>query len=108
MAFVIGKKKSVWWPVIILEPVNGGKVQRLKIELQFDIEDPDEWEETGDSIDQVLKRVIGDWKHVEAEDKTPVEFNDETLKSLLSLSYARTAIWAAYTGEVLPGAPSKN
>jgi len=108
MGFIVGNKKSVWWPVIINEPADGGKVQRRKIELKFDIEDPDDWEKTDESIEQVLNRVITGWNHVDQAKDTPLPFDDESLKGLLKLSYARTAIWAAYTGEVLPGAPSKN
>ena len=108
MSFVLSEERRVFWPVIINEPVDGGKVQRRKIELQFRIVDCDDWDESGESILDALMNNITGWKGIELQDRTPVEFSDEALMSLLKLPYARTAIWNTYIGEVLPGSSSKN
>jgi len=108
MAFILSEERRVFWPVVISEPVDGGKVSQRKIELEFVICDPEKWDGSEETVSEVLQRSITGWKHVMADETTELSFSDERLKQLLRLSYARTAIWKAFTGEVLPGAAAKN
>jgi len=108
MSFVLAEEKRVKWPVYINEPANGGKTTRRKIEIEYLIVDPEDWEGESRSVSAVLMENITDWDGVENPDKSPVEFCDENLSTLLKVPYARNAIWETYIGQVLTGAELKN
>jgi len=92
--FKLAEKHTVKWPVTIRKPIDGGKVENNKIEVEFEILATDVFEQAnkeGDFLDRVLIAI-----------NTPI-FQGETelafeaaKKSLLRISYARTALTEAY------------
>ena len=108
MSYNLTEDRRVMWPVTINEPADGGKITRRKIDIEFRIDDIAKWEETGESVKDVLTRNIVGWSGLQNSKKEPVPFNDETLEQLLTDPYALPAIWNAYLNEVLAGAEAKN
>lgn len=112
MPFVLNEEKKVWWPITVDEPANKGKTTRRKFELEFIIENPEDWGEPGtadeEKMGDVLSRVVTGWKNVTYEDGTEVEFSTDNLMRLIKPVYVFSAVWQAYTQEVILGAPAKN
>ena len=117
MPYIIEEEKKVWWPVVVPEPINGGKVERRKFQLEFTVEDPEDWfeEEPGEdgekvpeTVEAVLRRVVTNWKDVVGADKKPVEFDSLRFEQMLKKGRNLSAIWAAYREEVVPGIAAKN
>lgn len=110
--YVLQDEFKVWWPVVIPVPSDHGKTQKHEIELQFVVENPDNWGEIGsvdaESTEEVLKRVTVDWKHVNDANEQAIPFSAEKFSKLFAAIYAQKAIIDAYMHEVVPGIDSKN
>jgi len=107
MAYVLQKERKIWWPVIILEPVDDGKVEERKIKLLFTIEARKKWTET-DLVSDILKRVVAGWEFVTDANGDAVPFTKKNFEELCEDERAEMAIWKTYDEQVLAGAPAKN
>jgi hypothetical protein len=128
------KNKTITWPVKVEVAADGGKINKFEFTGEFKLLDDDDrkalvestpelepasiddgeatateidWKEQ--SVDNILKVMTG-WKQVVDENKTPIDFNRETLlaaaRSVHGLSILRginTAI-----NEIATGARAKN
>ena len=93
--------------------MDGGKFKKRIFQLLFTIEEPSTWNDTESGkpelVEDVLQRVVTDWKGVgEAKDK-PIEF-DEALfeKHMILVPYMNRQIFKTYMDNVLPGIELKN
>ncbi|RMF66342.1 MAG: acyl-CoA dehydrogenase [Alphaproteobacteria bacterium] len=110
----------VKWPVIIPVPQDGGRIQRAKIWLHFEVvpleelmqalpeidaslEDP----ETRRRIEDFFAEHVKDWEGVEDENGKPVPFSDEDFRRLFRLGFAQAPIAQAYRA-CLEGRQAKN
>jgi len=95
----------VWWPVTVNVPTDGGKTVKATFNAQFEVLPAKEADEIlyGKSEDHtdLLARVIVGLKGVGSEAGEELPF-EEAKAQLLSITYARTALFEAY-GECANG-----
>jgi hypothetical protein len=94
--FKMVEQRKVWWPVTWDCPVDGGKVSKTQIQMQFILINPDDAQSLIDraqSLDEdeagskpaserkaeLLLELIADWKGVGDEEGQAVEFNRDAL-----------------------------
>ncbi len=110
MAFKLTKKlPPVAWPVKLPEPVDGGKVNIHEVSVTFRQLFDHEIEAAykGKSKKAFLKDVIVNWEGFLDEDGKAVPFSEEVLEQILSISWARDAMFEAHTAMTL-GIAEKN
>ena len=94
--FKLVDSHKVTWPVTIQKPIDGGKVEKHKVDAVFEIlpsEESMELSREGELLERVvvgLKTEIGD------EEGNPVEFEGEIRKRFLRIPYVRAALVEAY------------
>lgn len=103
--------RTVWWPVKINVPQDGGEVNAVTIEMQLSIPKKDEAREAG-KLEQaafeqyMLKRVL-DWRGVVDEENTPLRFSEAMLSDLMQDQYFEVGVTTALMKAAV-GAREKN
>jgi len=92
--FKLAEKHTVKWPVTIRKPIDGGKVENNKMEVEFEILATDEFDQMNKDGD-FLQRVLIAINTPVYKGETELAFEDAK-KSLLRISYARVALTEAY------------
>lgn len=82
---------SVWWPVIIEVPADGGLVQRLEVEGKFRLYHDDAYAAVmkrtqGELIDEVLL----DWRGIKDASDQPLPFSPSAVAELKRIRWALT------------------
>lgn len=110
MAFKLSAgPKSVWWPVDIQIPLDGGGVEVQKIDAQFEIIEQTEHDDIvmgkadrTDLLERVIKNVRQRKKNPKDDDQpildengAPLAFEDAKVLMLLT-PYIRVALYAGY------------
>lgn len=94
---LIDDPELIWWPVVIEQPIDGGKVQKHKIEIQFLLLDEDAYAAQASNGDLAFIRyVVRDWKHVCDASGNEIDFSEPVLNRLISRGYVQVAIVRAY------------
>lgn len=80
---------SVWWPVVIEVPADGGLVQRLEVEGKFRLYHDDEYAELmqrkqGELLDEVLL----DWRGISDEAGHPLPFSPSAMGEMKRIRWA--------------------
>jgi hypothetical protein len=94
--FKLTNKHTVKWPVTIAKPIDGGKVEKHKLEVVFEILASDEYDRVareGDVLERALIGIESQVLHEEGD--VPLEF-EVAKKWLLRIPYARAALLEAY------------
>lgn len=80
---------SVWWPVVIEVPADGGKVQSLEVEGKFRLLHDDDYIATmKDAGVDLLSQVLLDWRGIEDESGAPLAFSPSALAQLKRIRWA--------------------
>lgn len=77
MAFVIRKKKTFFWPVVIKTPKDGGGYDEQKLNLEFKFLKDSELVDLvkkSNSDKELCKAIVVGWKDVLDEQEQPVSF----------------------------------
>lgn len=96
MAFKIAQKKTITWPVTVSIPQDGGKVVKSTFTGEFLHLSKDEIDALNAEGRDLLDAVLTGWKGVTTEDNSELEFNDETKKNFLGVTYVRAGLFSAY------------
>lgn len=96
MAFRVTKSRRVWWPVEIKEPQDGGSVKKHLVDAQFEILPQSENDEILLGGQDIMARVLRDFRGFQDEEGREIPFSDEMRQSLLEEPYIRTAFLEAY------------
>jgi len=123
------KDKTITWPVKVEVAADGGRIAKHEFTGVFKLLDDDErdaqiaamksneaesadepdsaWKER--SVDGILMSMV-DWKQVCNADKSPIEFNRESLLGLVRTAHGLSILRAINTaiGEIRAGAKAKN
>lgn len=99
--FKINKLRTVEWPVLIQEPVDGGKTREREVIIEFEDlrqSEQDDIYKAGGNDTTLLKRVVRGWKAGQIKDQAEqdVVFSTETLAELLDCAYVHAAFIKAY------------
>lgn len=110
--FKLAKVKTVFWPVKVQIPGDGGKSVQASFEAEFAILDTNEFEDIilqrDDERRDALDAVLVGWRGVKDEDgQSDVAFTPETKKAMLAIPYARAGLLEAY-GHASMGGRRKN
>ena len=108
--FQLKKPGTLFWPVTIPIPKDGGRTQKVICDIEFHLLDQDDFNEyvhAGDD-QSFLRGVMRGWRRVVDEAGEPVEFTDETRDQFINIPYARVALVNAYHEMVAGGARRKN
>lgn len=97
--FKLVKKLSIWWPVTVQVPQDGGKTQPRKLQAEFKLL-------TQPQIDELLQEspldvdflceAVTDWKEVESEDGEPLICSPEQRRELFEIGYVRAGFFEAF------------
>jgi len=80
---------SVWWPVVIEVPADGGKVQHLEVEGKYRLCLDDDYAELMKRPQgELLAEVLLDWRVITDEADQPVPFTPENLAQLIKIRWA--------------------
>ena len=99
--FKLAETNTIWWPVRVSIPRDGGKVVTVTFEAEFEIiaqkEQNDIYAEGGTDVD-LARRILRGWKdgQVEAPDGGALEVTDENRERLIQIPYVRAGITTAY------------
>lgn len=99
MAFVLKKENTVWWPVTIKMPTDGGELQDVKCQAKFKILTTDEYEALKKASDiEFLCAVVVDFgDDIKDEAGLAIPCNEKTKHRLFkSAGYVRLGFVAAY------------
>jgi len=94
--FKLTARHTVKWPVTIAKPIDGGKVEKHKLEAVFEILHNDEYDRVAREGDVLERVLVGIESQIFSEDgDAPLVF-EAAKKSLLRIPYARAALIEAY------------
>ncbi|KGJ86448.1 hypothetical protein [Colwellia psychrerythraea] len=106
--FTVMNNPTVWWPVVINVPIDGGETSNHEVSLQLEILEEDEYDELALKGEKaVLKRVIKAWKHIDDIDKKPLAYSGDNLDMLLKKSFVHRSFMVGYLNASI-GAVVKN
>ena len=106
--FQLMENPTIWWPVQINVPLDGGKSSSHEIQIKFEILEVDEYERLANLNEQALfVRVIKGWKDIETPQGNVFEFSDQHLIEFLKKSFVRASIFSGYL-QAARGAAVKN
>lgn len=95
--YTVMNNPTVWWPVVIKVPIDGGKTSDHEVSLQFEILEEDEYNEIATKGEKsILKRVIKGWKHIDDIDGKAMKFTVENLDILLKKSFVHRSFVIGY------------
>lgn len=81
------KNRTVWWPVSINVPQDGGEVTNITISMQLSVPKKDEAKASTDLPDkefiEYMQQRVLDWDGVQDEDGKPIPFSKEVFVELL-------------------------
>lgn len=104
MAIKLAQVKKVRWPVTVNVPQDGGRVLAETFDVDFKVLTQSELRPFGDirpsddeSKDMLNAVVVGWPKGPKGEDGQPVPFDEDAKAELLGTTYARTALYNAYS-----------
>ena len=117
-ALSIKKDLEVWWPVRVPQPVDGGEIGAVEIELLIRVPGSSALRRvlagTGKTVtvadeDSFAQEHVVGWKKVADEQGDELPFNSTNLEALLDHPGGRTAVLTAliYSGSCLPAAAKK-
>ena len=110
MKFKLVEQHSYWWPVTVSvpHPERPGKFDTQKFDVKFKAlpksetdtmrDDFNKLESEEDRLkhqDDVLHRVCCDWRGVEGDDGSEVEFTDDNFAKAMEWSWFRTGLYLA-------------
>ena len=99
--FKLAETNTIWWPVKVSIPLDGGKVRNATFSAEFEILEQKEQDELyaggGNDVD-LVRRVFRRWKEdqVQGPDGAALAVTDEAKESLIQIQYVRAGIIAAY------------
>ncbi len=103
--------RTVWWPVKINVPQDGGGVNTVTIQMQLSIPKKDEAREASqlpqDEFEAYMLDRVLDWKGVVDGKKKPIPFSKEMLADLLQDQYFESGLTVALVKAAM-GAREKN
>lgn len=106
---ILKEAPKCWWPVTINQPIDGGKVKKIKCKVQFNLFNDDEYQELLDKNNdkEMAMALIADWDGVGDENGNKIEASEENKQAFCKIAYVRRAIFNAYAKASI-GAPEKN
>lgn len=93
--FYVTQKRELTWPVIVNVPQDGGRTQAATCDGKFHVLTQTESEDAARAGTDLLDVQLIGWDRVKDESGQPVEFNGETKKQLLDITYVRIALFTA-------------
>lgn len=111
MAFILKEKRTVWWPVAINMPVDGGGTQQHVCNSELEILEQDEYDQLSEQRDDVkfcmrVVRTLG--ADITDEAGVPLDSSEDTKRKLFkSAGYVRIGFIEAYH-EMVTGIKAKN
>jgi hypothetical protein len=94
--FKLAKKPTVFWPVTVKEPQDGGGVRKFTFDAEFAVLTQDEQEEAVRGGQDLLELQLIGWKsNLTDEHGQPFEFSEANKRVLLSITYVRAALFQA-------------
>ena len=106
--FQLKKDNSVWWPVTICEPNDGGGVVEHKCQAKFEIVTQDEFDSLAEGGDRnLIKKLLKGWKEIADPEGHDLAFSEENITALLQFPYVRASFLNSYM-QAAAGAPIKN
>lgn len=106
--YQLQKDLFVWWPVTICVPVDGGKVDKHEIDVQFEIIEEEDYNNAAKEGDvALLELLIKDWKGIKSTNNKDLVFNNKNLNAVIKKAFVRKAMVEAYHQAQI-GAPVKN
>jgi hypothetical protein len=103
--FRIAKERSVWWPVDVREPIDGGDYETRRFTARLRLLDLDRLAEL--KPDEMLLEVLLDWTDVGDETGVALTYSEATRDRLIADPHVRAALLRAYA-ETVAGAKAKN
>lgn len=99
---------SVWWPVVIEVPADGGLVKRLEVEGHFRLYTDDDYANAlKRPAAELLDEALIDWRGISDETGKELEFSPENLVQLKRIRWAITGFVQGFIN-VHNGAGRKN
>ncbi|MBN9335624.1 hypothetical protein [Devosia sp.] len=117
--FILSKNRLYWWPIKIRMPSSderkAGQVEEFTFKAQFEAIGSEEAQGIMDEVSKLpddertarqhdlLLRVVKDWNEdIQDEDKEPIPFGTDTLRTILDDPWILVAFWRAW-GESMSG-----
>ncbi|GLX85053.1 hypothetical protein tloyanaT_13050 [Thalassotalea loyana] len=94
--FKLKSENVVLWPVIINEPVDGGKVKKHKCQVRFKLLKQAEFDLFYTDDRALLKQVIKGWEGLGDESGELLEFNEDNLQALTDIAFVRSSLISGY------------
>lgn len=95
--FKLAAVKKVSWPVDVQIPQDGGKVVRARFSAVFEILSTEDYDESANAGEDVLRRTLIGWDDLMNEaGNAAVPFVEEAKAALLKIPYVRSALMVAY------------
>lgn len=97
--FTRAQLKTVWWPVTVGVPKDGGGVTRHTFEAELEILRQSEFDAVygnGGNDRDLVRRVLRNWRKYGDENGSEIEFSPEALDEAIDVPYVRAALVTAY------------
>jgi len=99
--FKLAQKRTIWWPVHVDVPQDGGGTRRHTFEGEFEVLTQEEQDQvtTGNHSSgktDLLDVVLLNYRRLKDETGNDVEVNDANKALLLNIQYVRVALFRSY------------
>jgi len=106
--FKLKKENVVWWPIVISQPADEGKVDEFECDVQYEILPQDEYDELSAKGDTaLLMRVVRNWRGLGDDKGENLTTDDDSKKAMFAFGFVRTSFLKGYWS-CCSGAPAKN
>lgn len=115
MAYVVSRSgRTIWWPVSIRIPVDGGKVDTIELEMQLSIPTKGQAREAMKldeaAFEQYMLDRVKDWRNevLVDEQNQPIPYSRENLRALFEHGWFEVAVTRALAQANAGMAATKN